>query len=187
MRFKSFVFPQNPEKCSIDCDREIAKHKYPELSGEELEDLNPNAAVVAGEGVFLGSDALNNWNDLLEVYRSGGVAPLIHPFFPLKQAMFKKLRGEVEPGDGAVRFEFEFWEHIEPIRQVPAVSSGTPSADPKAKGAKTTKHTVKQGDTLWALAEKYLGAGTRWQEIAKVNGIKDPKTLQIGTVLVINV
>lgn len=33
-------------------------------------------------------------------------------------------------------------------------------------------HTVKRGDTLWALAKKYLGSGLKWTRIAKFNGIK---------------
>lgn len=30
-------------------------------------------------------------------------------------------------------------------------------------------HTVKSGDTLWALSTKYLGSGNRWPEITKLN------------------
>ena len=36
---------------------------------------------------------------------------------------------------------------------------------------KTIKYTVKKGDCLWNIAKTYLGSGTRWQEIAKLNGI----------------
>jgi nucleoid-associated protein YgaU len=27
------------------------------------------------------------------------------------------------------------------------------------------RHTVRQGDSLWSLAHRYLGNGTKWQEI----------------------
>lgn len=53
---------------------------------------------------------------------------------------------------------------------------------PSEKAA-TTSYTVKKGDTLWAIAKKYLGSGSKWKEIATKNGIKDSKKLQIGTVL----
>ena len=53
--------------------------------------------------------------------------------------------------------------------------------DAAKKGAKS--YTVKKGDTLWALAEKYYGDGSKWKIIAKANGVKDPKKLQIGTKL----
>ena len=34
------------------------------------------------------------------------------------------------------------------------------------------KHTVQKGDTLWEISKKYLGSGARWNEIAKLNGLK---------------
>lgn len=43
-------------------------------------------------------------------------------------------------------------------------------------------HTVVAGDTLWALAVRFLGAGPRWTEIQRLNGgPRDPRLLQIGT------
>ena len=32
-------------------------------------------------------------------------------------------------------------------------------------------YTVKDGDTLWSIAESHLGAGSRWQEIYEINKI----------------
>lgn len=37
-----------------------------------------------------------------------------------------------------------------------------------------------QADTLWAMAVKYYGDGTRWTEIAKANNIDAPKLMQAG-------
>ena len=33
------------------------------------------------------------------------------------------------------------------------------------------KYTVQAGDSLWAIAEKYLGSGARWEEIKTLNGL----------------
>ena len=33
-------------------------------------------------------------------------------------------------------------------------------------------HTVAHGDTLWELANKYLGKGSRYTEIVTLNGLK---------------
>ena len=38
--------------------------------------------------------------------------------------------------------------------------------------AQETVHTVKAGDTLWGIADKYLGDGTRYTEIKTANGLK---------------
>ncbi len=46
------------------------------------------------------------------------------------------------------------------------------------------KHTVVRGDTLWALAVKYLGNGSRYPEIMKASGITST-TLTAGQVLTI--
>lgn len=56
---------------------------------------------------------------------------------------------------------------------------GTAAAKPAAKPAYQGIHTVKKGDTLWGLAEKYLGKGTRYKEIMSINGLKSD-VLSIG-------
>jgi nucleoid-associated protein YgaU len=44
-------------------------------------------------------------------------------------------------------------------------------------------HVVKQGDTLWALAVRYLGSGHKWREIQALNGGINERKLQIGSEL----
>ena len=44
-------------------------------------------------------------------------------------------------------------------------------------------YTVKKGDTLWDIACRFYGDGTKWGNIAARNGVADPRKLQIGTVL----
>jgi nucleoid-associated protein YgaU len=40
---------------------------------------------------------------------------------------------------------------------------------------------VRKGDSLWKLAEKYLGNGTRWQAILQVNPqLRNPNLIQAG-------
>lgn len=73
----------------------------------------------------------------------------------------------------------------EPVTQLAPLPNGVPTgahADnissasflPNALAApvRTTPHgtvTVRRGDTLWGLAEQHLGAGSRYQEIARLN------------------
>lgn len=44
-------------------------------------------------------------------------------------------------------------------------------------------HTVKSGDTLWAICQKQLGNGAKYPEIAKLNGIKNPNLIYPGQVI----
>ena len=41
-------------------------------------------------------------------------------------------------------------------------------------------HIVQSGDTLWAIAKKYLGSGSRYTEIAAFNGISTPSLIYPG-------
>lgn len=50
----------------------------------------------------------------------------------------------------------------------------------KIPGTKT--YTVKAGDSLWAIADKELGDGSRYNEIKTMNGLKD-NTIHKGQVL----
>ena len=44
-------------------------------------------------------------------------------------------------------------------------------------------YTVVKGDMLWDIACRFCGDETRWGEIAAKNGVINPRTLQIGTVI----
>lgn len=44
-------------------------------------------------------------------------------------------------------------------------------------------HTVVRGDTLWALCKKYLGNGSKYPEIAKLNNIPNPHLILPGQVI----
>jgi LysM repeat protein len=72
-------------------------------------------------------------------------------------------------------------------------SSTIQTASTASTSTNTTTATTKSGkkvyvaakDTLWALAVKYYGDGSKWPTIAQANGIKNAKTLAIGTLLTI--
>lgn len=44
-------------------------------------------------------------------------------------------------------------------------------------------HTVLKGDTLWEIACRYYGDGTKWKALAEKNGVADPRKLPVGKVL----
>lgn len=44
---------------------------------------------------------------------------------------------------------------------------------------------VQPGETLWELAAWQYGDGRLWQVIARANGVRDPRLLHAGRVLVI--
>lgn len=46
-------------------------------------------------------------------------------------------------------------------------------------------YTVVKGDTLWSIANKFYGNGSRYPEIAKANNISNPDIIRIGQKLLI--
>lgn len=44
-------------------------------------------------------------------------------------------------------------------------------------------YTVKSGDTLWGIAETYLGSGTKYQQLASWNNISNPNLIYVGQVI----
>lgn len=47
------------------------------------------------------------------------------------------------------------------------------------------RYSVRAGDTLWRLAEKWYNDPTQWQRIAAANGLTDPDNLRLGHKLLI--
>lgn len=51
--------------------------------------------------------------------------------------------------------------------------------------AARSSYTVMQGETLYQIANRHLGSGTRWVEIAALNNIKDPAKVQAGQAIML--
>lgn len=112
MRYKSFVFPNNPRTCKYDVDRSYAKHKYPELNGAELEDMDADAVVISGDGEFFGPDAYTHWNNLVNIFHEHGVGEFYHPVYTdVSSALMTKLSSNLEPRQDYVSYSFEFVAH----------------------------------------------------------------------------
>ncbi|MDF2592912.1 MAG: LysM peptidoglycan-binding protein [Clostridia bacterium] len=58
-----------------------------------------------------------------------------------------------------------------------AIQAQRPAPEP----AKT--YVVKSGDTLWGICKKNLGDGSKYAEVAKANGIKNPNLIYPGQVI----
>lgn len=43
-----------------------------------------------------------------------------------------------------------------------------------------TTHTVREGETLWGISEKYYGTGYNWVDIEKENALQNPNQIQVG-------
>jgi LysM repeat protein len=136
MRYKGFKFPNNPETSSFDCDRSYAKHKYPQLTGSELEDFGPNAMIISGSGEFFGDNAYTYWNNLLTEYNKPGVGSVYHPVFKyVTRGLMTRLKADLEPKSNYVKYSFEI------------VADGAPSIT-KTDVTATTNKVVSSADGI---------------------------------------
>ncbi|MEQ9461310.1 MAG: LysM domain-containing protein [Phycisphaeraceae bacterium] len=94
----------------------------------------------------------------------------------------------VEPGPppppraGVTSGEVPVSAQLVPVVVVPAPAPG-PAAVPVLPTLRS--YEIKKGDSLWKIAERELGSGLRWQEIADANPGIDPAKLAIGQVLIL--
>ena len=74
-------------------------------------------------------------------------------------------------GYGDISYSVSFIEHVDMVVVTTKNASGiTGSSSSSSSGSGTAKtHTVKSGDCLWNIAQKYLGKGSRWGEIYNAN------------------
>ena len=76
-----------------------------------------------------------------------------------------------------------------PSKPVPVLPSLVPHNAPVAPAVNNlsgTKVRIQPGDSLWKLARRHLGSGSRWNELLASNpAISDPNHIQPGTLLVV--
>jgi nucleoid-associated protein YgaU len=66
---------------------------------------------------------------------------------------------------------------------VPEAEPASPPPPPPPPAVQT--YTVVSGDTLWAIAERFYGDGSKYQVIADASGVSNPDLIHPGQVLTI--
>jgi LysM repeat protein len=56
---------------------------------------------------------------------------------------------------------------------------------PKKSSDRTKTYTIKQGDSLWAIAAREYGDPASWRPIADKNRIANPRALEVGRAIII--
>lgn len=170
MRFKGFVWPNNPYSYTLTSRRNLATHSFPGR-GYCLEDLGQGIQILQGEGEFYGTGAYQTMRELMEVFREGGTGVLVHPVIQMRRAVFKELELIQEPREDYVRYRFVFWENGD---QVEILGENTQTSG---------SYGVQAGETLWEIAQMY---DTTVEALLKANSwIQNPNQLTAGRRVVI--
>jgi nucleoid-associated protein YgaU len=77
-------------------------------------------------------------------------------------------------------------EEAEPEAAAEPVGEAAPEAATASEPEPAVRtYTVESGDSLWAIAERFYGDGSKYQVIADASGIPNPDLIQPGQVLTI--
>jgi nucleoid-associated protein YgaU len=95
-----------------------------------------------------------------------------------------------QDGSGDVYFTLELKEYrlisVSSTATALAVTSTSAITSSTTRQTKTvTSYTVKSGDTLWAIAKKSYGSGSKYTAIATANSLANPNKIYVGQKLVI--
>ena len=186
MRYKDYTWPHNPETYEVSYQRQMAAHKLP-LGGWCVQDLGRTHRVFQGEGVFIGTRAYEDFQELAEVFFQEGAGLLVHPVWRAVSAYFVTLELLEEPRPDYVHYSFSFLEagsEQETLTQiqVPAAEESD-GAEVSGEAQRRGTHLVRKGDTLWAIAGEY---GVELTELIRANPqIKNPNLIYPGEQVVI--
>lgn len=197
-----FHFPINPEKITCSTGNRMLAFDVIEPGEISL----PKGRVptrFSFEGFFPGEarkddTIVKSWRapknliEQLSTWRDGGAklrllvteTPINHDVYFDGDGSFEH---EWQGGHGDCWYSLRFVEARELVIRAEAPAIAVASASQPRPAPPTPKtYTVKSGDSLWAIAKRILGDGSRWQEIynANVSVIgKNPNLIYPGQVL----
>ena len=114
-------------------------------------------------------------NILKDWKASGAVLNIMVTGYPINYDVYlEDYSGEAAGGFGDIAYSVSFAEYrtiaISSVKSSSGSGSGGSSnKTTKRSTPKTTSYTIKSGDTLWGIAEKYLGGGANWEKIYNAN------------------
>ena len=148
MRYKGFTWVNNPSKCRYSVEKTFAKHKYPELFGVELEDMDREAVVISGDGEFFGTGAYDLWRLLNNTFNEHGPGEFYHPVYTdISNALMTKLNSTLEPRENYVAYTFEFMSHDDVTKWFNLTKNAT-TGDTATSVATNSGGVINVGDTV---------------------------------------
>lgn len=177
---------------SEDVSRDITASVHPVEEGIDLTDhvrRSPLSLSLAGE--IVGEDYGEVVSELERLQKSGELVEYVGVNLVSDVIVTKFSTSHSGEIRGGCRFSMDLTEIR--IAASPFTSGGGSSAAqqieeapaPAASETPVKTHTVKSGDTLWALAKSYYGNGASYPQIFEANRDKlsDANKIQIGQVL----
>jgi nucleoid-associated protein YgaU len=147
--------------------------------------LKPLRIYVVGEGESLstvaknvyGPEEGNRYVNINRIYEANkDVLKSVNEVVAGQKLVIPALpKPAVNPNKPSDVLPKELFERLDSLRKPAATPTPAPSGDSRW-------YTVQDGDNLWKIASSQLGAGARYEEIAKLNAdlLKDREKLDVG-------
>jgi nucleoid-associated protein YgaU len=194
---KRIRFPLNPEQIQVTEAAHMESYTVLLTGGVELP-RGTEVSSIAWDGIFPGAARKNlpfvkSWQDpkslvsLISSWKNGGAkCRLLITETPINLDVYiAQFQHTWLGGFHDCQYHIELRQAkslvVAPVGMTTAVSS---TSRPRPPVPKT--YVVKQGDSLWLIAKRFTGSGSRWQEMYQLNRAiigPDPNKLKIGLVL----
>ncbi len=161
MRFKGVEWQHNPAQISFECVKQINELNSP-FGKAYIQNSGRKNMRIIGSGQLFGKDCLEQFNNLLLLFRQGGAGVLaidgIAPFF----AVFESVKIIGRPKPDILEYSFAFRETMElKAIDIPLY------------------HKAANGETLWDISYKY---GIPADRLIQLNpDVKRPDELVTGS------
>lgn len=185
----------NPEEYALNQDNNFASQAIPGLSGPLLQFVHGNLRTLETELFFDSFDTpslpkRDVREDINRITRLMAIDPELHAP-PVLRVSWSSLQFRCVLARASQRF-LMFAEDGTPVRaRMNVTFNEFIDADREAREVNrqtadfTKVHTVAEGETITAIAQRVYGSPHVWRPIAIVNGIEAPRSLRPGQALLI--
>lgn len=105
-------------------------------------------------------------NTIKDWQKNGTLLTVLITGYPVNADVYcKEFKTEGAGPFGDVTYDIEFIE----ARDFTITTNSTAAKATTRQATTTQTYTIKSGDTLWAIAQKHYGTGTKWESIYSAN------------------
>lgn len=166
--------------------RGVSVSSHPVENGLKLTDhVQREPKVISLSGEIVGKDAAKKLKKIEALHQSGKYVKYVGRNTLSKAIITTLDTNHPNTIQGGCAFTMDITEirvAKSPLKKKKKAAVKKQVTKKSKKNTKTKTYTVKRGDTLWAIAKKYYGSGSKYPKIVAANKskIKNPNLIKVG-------